>query len=70
MSDPRRKMVPTEREDLCVELRGFELLTFCMPYKTLSFRNVAGCGSTSSFNRWKLLAIARHRRSLAPLLLP
>src|ERR1035441_10690083 len=33
-----------------VELRGFEPLTSCMPYKSLLFRNVAGCGSTSSFN--------------------
>jgi hypothetical protein len=42
-----------------VELRGFEPLTFCMPYKSLSFRNVARSGPTSSFNRWKSLAIAR-----------
>jgi hypothetical protein len=32
MSDPSVKMVPTEPEDHCVELRGFEPLTFCMPY--------------------------------------
>jgi len=53
-----------------VELRGFEPLTFCMPYKSLSFRNVARCGPTSSFNRWKSLAMARYRRLLASLLLP
>jgi hypothetical protein len=34
-----------------VKLRGFEPLTFCMPYISLLFRNVAGCGSTRSFNR-------------------
>jgi hypothetical protein len=34
-----------------VELRGFEPLTFCMPYKSLLFRNVAGCGPASRFNR-------------------
>jgi len=58
MSDPNVKMVPTEREDLRVELRGFEPLTFCMPYKSLLFRNVAGCGFTRSFNRCTLLAVA------------
>jgi hypothetical protein len=70
MSDPSVKMVPTEREDLCLELRGFEPLTFCMPYKSLSFRNVAGCGSTSSFTRWTLPTVACYCRSLAPVLLP
>jgi SRSO17 transposase len=34
-----------------VELKGFEPLTSCMPYKSLLFRNVAGRGPTSSFNR-------------------
>jgi hypothetical protein len=33
-----------------VELRGFEPLTFCMQYKSLLFRNVAGCGPASRFN--------------------
>jgi hypothetical protein len=37
---------------------GFEPLTFCMPYKSLLFRNVAGCGSTRSFNRCTLPAVA------------
>jgi hypothetical protein len=41
-----------------VELRGFEPLTFCMPYKSLPSRNVAGCGSTSSFNRRTSLVMA------------
>jgi hypothetical protein len=36
MSDPSVKMVPTEREDHCVELRGFEPLTSCMPCLTVS----------------------------------
>jgi hypothetical protein len=62
MSDPSVKMVPTEREDLCVELRGFEPLTFCMPCKSLSFRNVAGYGSTRDFNRCTLPAVAWYRR--------
>jgi hypothetical protein len=53
-----------------VELRGFEPLTFCMPYKSLSFRNVAGCGSTSSFDRCTLPAVAQHRRSFAPRFAP
>jgi hypothetical protein len=53
-----------------VELRGFEPLTFCMPYKSLSFRNVAGCGLASSFNRCTLPAVARNGGSLAPVLLP
>jgi len=41
-----------------VELRGFEPLTFCMPHKSLLFRNVAGCGPTRSFNRCTLPAVA------------
>jgi len=41
-----------------VELRGFEPLTFCMPYKNLPYRNVAGYGPTSSFNRWTSPGIA------------
>jgi hypothetical protein len=53
-----------------VELRGFEPLTFCMPYKTLLFRNVARCGSTSSFTRCTLLAVAWYRRSFAPRFAP
>jgi hypothetical protein len=53
-----------------VELRGFEPLTFCMPYKSLSSRNVAGCGSTSSINRRTSPAVAWYRRSLAPRLAP
>jgi hypothetical protein len=53
-----------------VELRGFEPLTSCMPYKIISFRNVAGCGPTGSFNRWTSPGIARYRCSLAPRLAP
>ena len=34
-----------------VELRGFEPLTSCMPYKFRLRHNMAGCGSTRSFNR-------------------
>jgi hypothetical protein len=36
MSDRSLKIVPTEREDHCVELRGFEPLTFCMPRMPIS----------------------------------
>jgi hypothetical protein len=50
-----------------VELRGFEPLTSCMPYKPEPWLDVAGSGSTSSFNRCMSLDVARHRRSLAPL---
>jgi hypothetical protein len=50
--------------------RGFEPLTFCMPYKNLSYRNVAGYGPTRSFNRWTSPGIAGYRWSLAPRLLP
>jgi len=53
-----------------VELRGFEPLTFCMPYKSLSFRNVAGCGPASSFNRCTLPAAAWYRHSFAPRFAP
>ena len=52
------------------ELGEFEPLTFCMPYKSLSFRNVAGCGSTSSFTRCTLPAVAWYRRSFAPRFAP
>jgi hypothetical protein len=41
-----------------------------MPYKSLLFRNVAGCGPASSFNRWTSLDVACNRRSLAPRLAP
>jgi len=41
-----------------VELRGFEPLTSCMPYKFRLRHNMAGCGSTSSFNRPMSLAVA------------
>jgi len=53
-----------------VELRGFEPLTFCMPYKSFLFRNVARCGPTSSFNRCTLPAVAWYRRSFAPRFAP
>jgi hypothetical protein len=57
-------------EDLLVELRGFEPLASCMPYKSLSSRDEAGCGSTRSFNRCTSPVVARDRRSLAPRLAP
>ena len=42
MSDPSVKMVPTAHEDLtCVELRGFEPLTFCMPCLAVSSGGVS-----------------------------
>ena len=53
-----------------VELRGFEPLTSCMPYKALPYRNVAGCGSTSNVNRWTSPGVAWYRCSLAPRLAP
>jgi len=31
MSEANVKIAPLKREDLLVELRGFEPLTFCMP---------------------------------------
>jgi hypothetical protein len=54
----------------CVELRGFEPLTSCMPYKYIQSVDVARRRSTSSFNRSMSLTIALHRRSLAPRLAP
>ena len=41
-----------------VELRGFEPLTSCMPYKPEPWLDVAECGSTSSFNRYMSLDVA------------
>ena len=53
-----------------MELRGFEPLTFCMPYKFLSFRNVAACGSSCKFVRLTSPVKAEYCSSLAPVLLP
>jgi len=53
-----------------VELRGFEPLTSCMPYKFRLRQNMAICGSTRSFDRLILLPMAGYRRSLAPHLAP
>jgi hypothetical protein len=53
-----------------VELRRFEPLTSCMPYKIKLWLDVAECGSTSSFNRCMSLDVAPYRRSLAPRLAP
>jgi hypothetical protein len=53
-----------------VELRGFEPLTFCMPYKFLSFRNAAACGSNCKFDRLTSPVKAEYCSSLAPVLLP
>jgi hypothetical protein len=41
-----------------VELRGYEPLTSCMPYKYLPPRDMAGYGSTRRFNRCTLLTVA------------
>jgi hypothetical protein len=41
MSDPNVKIGLTKREDLIVELRGLEPLTFCMPCSTVSSGRVA-----------------------------
>jgi hypothetical protein len=53
-----------------VELRGFEPRTSCMPYKSSQWHDMAGCGSTSSFNRSTSPAIAHYCLSLAPRLAP
>src|ERR1035441_445471 len=53
-----------------VELRGFEPLTSCMPYKFSQSPDVAACRSTSSFNRPTSLMVALDRSSLAPRLAP
>jgi hypothetical protein len=37
---------------------GFEPLTSCMPYKFRLRLDVAGCGSTSSFDRWTSPGVA------------
>jgi len=41
-----------------VELRGFEPLASCMPYKPEPWLDVATSGSTSSFNRCVSLDVA------------
>jgi hypothetical protein len=53
-----------------VELRGFEPLTSCMPYKALPCRDVAACSFTRSFGGWVPLYEALYRHPLAPRLAP
>ena len=42
----------------CVNLRGFEFLTSCMPCEPEPWLDIAECGSTSSFNRCMSLDVA------------
>ena len=65
-------IVTKDRTDIrkTVELRGFEPLTFCMPYKSLPYRDGAECGSTSNFGRPMWLTVARDRHLLAPRFAP
>jgi hypothetical protein len=53
-----------------VELRGFEPLTSCMPYKFRLRLNVAARGSASYFNRLVSLGMAPNCSSLAPRFAP
>jgi hypothetical protein len=59
------------RTSVVQPVSGFNVaLTFCMPYKNLPYRNVAGCGSTSGFNRSMSLGVALHCSPFAPRFAP